>query len=794
MKPVYLDLHIHTSENPNELNTNYNLDVLLSKVFKSSQGNNFLISLTDHDTINKKAYLELYKKIQSDYKGSNLILGAELHIRKYSQDENTKAYHCHIFFDVDITEEKINKLNNKLDILYPNKRPENKDKKIPLIEEVLDTFDKYDFLLLPHGSQAHSTFHNTVRGSSGNKNFDNTLYRSLYYNFFDGFTARSNIGVEGVKAYFKKIGIEEFTGLVTSSDNYSPEKYPNAKSLSASEFIPTWMFAIPNFDGLRISLSDSTRLSYSKVKPKTWESSIKQVSLNEKGIDITASFTAGLNVIIGGSSSGKTLLADSMVRKLLNKPFSEKEDENSVYNKKYLVENIEVECPSGIKPYYIHQNYISHILNTHGNIAEIEPLNILFPDTTEQRKYLATALAELQKKIESLFNAVEKIEKIEKSIKNIPVLNLLITTKKTVTNPVTNLLQISSDAHSDLLYDKIDYNSEAEILDSIHERLIKHPILKGDKKSYESLSSKLKLVREFFLLHEKIYKYIKKYKGKIDKSLQEKLGKEQESKTNFDILISEMKQYHKLLNRFGMLIVEIASFNRVYKTSFKNINGHKLFFEGSIELNNKIISTAFNEYLLSNKKIPDDFSKIMPQNLFSFNFSKKQPSNPTGAVPQYSTITNNIYNFISTKNKTKARIKTKTDEDFENLSPGKQTAVILDLVLNYDGDNVPIIIDQPEDNLSSAYMNTELVELIKIKKSAKQIIFVSHSATIPMIGDAQNIILCENNNGKIKIISAPLEGKLNDKKIVDYIAEITDGGKQSVKKRFKKYNLKKFKK
>ena len=58
---------------------------------------------------------------------------------------------------------------------------------------------------------------------------------------------------------------------------------------------------------------------------------------------------------------------------------------------------------------------------------------------------------------------------------------------------------------------------------------------------------------------------------------------------------------------------------------------------------------------------------------------------------------------------------------------------------------------------------------------------------------AQNIILCRNQNGKIIICSQPLEGKIDSKSIVDYIAEITDGGKSSITKRVKKYNLKSFK-
>jgi len=61
-----------------------------------------------------------------------------------------------------------------------------------------------------------------------------------------------------------------------------------------------------------------------------------------------------------------------------------------------------------------------------------------------------------------------------------------------------------------------------------------------------------------------------------------------------------------------------------------------------------------------------------------------------------------------------------------------------------------------------------------------------------MLADAQNIVLCRNENNKIVIKSSPLEGKIDGKEVVDLIAEITDGGKPSIKKRVKKYNLKKF--
>ena len=62
-----------------------------------------------------------------------------------------------------------------------------------------------------------------------------------------------------------------------------------------------------------------------------------------------------------------------------------------------------------------------------------------------------------------------------------------------------------------------------------------------------------------------------------------------------------------------------------------------------------------------------------------------------------------------------------------------------------------------------------------------------------MLGDAQNVIVCKNLNGKITVKSAELESEIDEKRVLDLIAEITDGGKPSIRKRVKKYNLKNYK-
>ena len=118
MKPIYLDLHIHTSEDEENLNQNYDVDLLLSKIRRINDNSDFLISLTDHNTINKDAYMKLLSRTD------NVILGVELHIKNA---ENKPPYHCHIYFNLgEITENIIDEINTILDELYPSKKIHSK--------------------------------------------------------------------------------------------------------------------------------------------------------------------------------------------------------------------------------------------------------------------------------------------------------------------------------------------------------------------------------------------------------------------------------------------------------------------------------------------------------------------------------------------------------------------------------------------------------------------------------------------------------------------------------------------
>lgn len=769
MEPVYLDLHIHSSENPDKLNSDYNVELLLKKIKEYTNDSKYLISLTDHNIINKSAYMKLIEL------SINVLLGVELHISYY---EGQSPYHCHIYFDIEkITEDDIDDINLKLQDLYPNKTPTKEANNIPHIEDIVKSFDQYNFILIPHGGQKHSTFNKSI--PDGIK-FDNTLERSIYYNQFDGFSSRGDSGLEETLDYFKRLGINDFINLVTGSDNYNLNRYPEAKSKDAKPFVPTWMLALPNFNGLRLSLSESSRLVYGD-KPDNWSEYISKVKLKNEYLNIDVKLTPGLNVVIGGSSTGKTLFVDSIYKKLNADNFKESD---------YLalgVEDIQLENPSGVVPHYISQNYIMKIIDssdTENQIDDIEIIKRVFPEDKQANEQIRKGLSRFKKDLGRLIESVKSIESERKVLSKIPIFTRLMYNK--VESNVLEMIEPNSSLMEVIEYPKHQYETHMEYIKELRNFSKKNPFSPDICKELEKISNNLDITFKISTIESSIRKKITDGKNDIEELLTKEDKEQQTKKKNFQKLLKSITKYVFSIKDFYSTLENISDYSIAINTKEIESMGHTLYIENSFKMNKSDVIEIMNKYLNRGNQIAS-FDNIIPEILFKENYKKKAPK-----VKSYSDFIKRIYDDFEQLNRRVLRIITKDGRDFNNLSAGWKTSIILDLILGYQEDEAPIIIDQPEDNLATKYINTGLINAIKKIKDKKQIILVSHNATIPMLGDAQNIVLCEINN-KIQISSSELEGKINNKLVLDYIAEITDGGKPSIKKRVKKYNLKRFK-
>ena len=769
MEPIYIDLHIHTSKDPDQLDAAYDVTTLHKKIIKCALGSPYLISLTDHNTINKKAYLNAASLFP------HLLIGAELHVRNYRDEP---PYHCHIFFRSSVDAETIDALNVILNSLYPKKSVCASDQ-IPSIEEIARHFDAYEFVLLPHGGQSHSTFDESIpKGVQ----FDTTIERSIYYNHFDGFTARSNSGLESTQNYFRRLGISDFVNLITSTDNYNPIKYPESKAPQAGAFVPTWMLASPTFNGLRLSLSESARLVYG-ARPDTWAEFIRHVSLSNEYLDIDVDLTPGLNVVIGGSSSGKTLFVDSVFRKLRG-DFS-----GSNYHP-YGVDQILVDSPTGQVPHFLEQNYIVKVCDQkdHDNtIDSIALLRKLFPGDKDERTEIENGLAQLSESLNQMVEAAEKIEAIEEELKTIPVLSRLVVTTLIKRNPLKYLKPIDSVVET-FVYSDPNYKRHTKALDEIESFLGTNPFIVHNKSFVEGLKAELAAARSASRFESDVRQVINEHADAIHQ-LQTRDDRETKTKSyQFGTLLGAIRNYLKYNRVFYASRDRIAQFSITCSTRVVESMGHQLFIENAFELTPGKFVEILNQTLLASHQIRE-FKAITPAalSLSSGGFRKKGPN-----INSYEVLHREVLSRFQAMNRKKYRITTGDGKDFDQLSAGWKTSVILDLVLGCASDTAPLIIDQPEDNLATTYINTGLLKAIKQCKAARQIILVSHNATIPMLGDAQNVIVCRNEDKFMTIRSSPLEGEIGDLDVVDVIAATTDGGKSSIKKRVKKYNLKRF--
>ncbi len=119
-----------------------------------------------------------------------------------------------------------------------------------------------------------------------------------------------------------------------------------------------------------------------------------------------------------------------------------------------------------------------------------------------------------------------------------------------------------------------------------------------------------------------------------------------------------------------------------------------------------------------------------------------------------------------------------------NHSLGQRASALIIFILT-QRDNDIIIIDQPEDDLDNQTIYKEvIVELLKLKNKT-QFIFATHNANIPVLGDCEQIVVCNYEENKINIKL----GSIDNHDIQDNIINIMEGGEKAFNKRRDIYNL-----
>jgi predicted ATPase len=141
--------------------------------------------------------------------------------------------------------------------------------------------------------------------------------------------------------------------------------------------------------------------------------------------------------------------------------------------------------------------------------------------------------------------------------------------------------------------------------------------------------------------------------------------------------------------------------------------------------------------------------------------------------------------------------------NIELLSPGKKGIVLLLMYLALDTESsIPLIIDQPEENLDNKSLYPYLVDYFKIAKRRRQIIIITHNPNLVLNTDAEQIIVANFEavptiyKSRITYISGGIENSyinnqlktpLRQQGIREHGADILEGGKIAFIKRKDRY-------
>jgi len=124
---------------------------------------------------------------------------------------------------------------------------------------------------------------------------------------------------------------------------------------------------------------------------------------------------------------------------------------------------------------------------------------------------------------------------------------------------------------------------------------------------------------------------------------------------------------------------------------------------------------------------------------------------------------------------------------FSAASAGQQATALLTVLLNQGG--IPLIIDQPEDDIDNKAID-QIIKNIWDAKKKRQLIFTSHNANLVVNGDSELVVCCDykdstsQTRGIIKY-----EGAIDSKDVKKEITAVMEGGEKAFILRKEKYGF-----
>lgn len=766
------DLHIHTTlGTPTKANYDNDppeifVDNVL-KIFEKSPNKIGMISFTDHNQINVPVY-QYFREMSS----ISIIPGIELDI--FLREDDEKSKHLIFYFE----ENELDRLDN-LNTLIQEYRMANK--------KVI--FDEFILYLLTNDKRFVISPHAFKQGN-----------RAINYEWAEDFSAKKGVKkfIGSFFVFWEASGQSEICKAIEFLNEYYQGENHKVIAFSDSsnyenieKFISNpnqYFLCLNTFKGLLLAGSDNDRIVYEKDERPNHNPSgiIKSLVVNNdinvetnKKSNIEIEFSDRLNVIIGGRGQGKSALLDALAYGINEKFIKPK---RSTFIKKFKPE----------------------IKNYRGNKLTIDTKVIYFSQSQINELFDGKSQDNLTNFFKEEFGHFADINLniadiiTDYSINN-SSRNLELGNDCSIADDLVNIKKIEK-VYKQICVKggkvcKINYHIDGM---GYNNAILK--ILPSQEQIWDTeLKSKFDIFIHTLLMNISNYNleqvYDKRYSQLIKKKI-EMLNKKKSVKENKKV-DSILNLRNKLYYIYNQELEKIFILNNIYsisetgtkiKMKYESYNGendNKFYFivgvnkEHPVEYARRLIIEGLNATKIKNPELKNNYELFK---LFAVddNFTSFLKESYT-----LESITSSMKQFLNIKHSRFERIIYKCDDSYYNLhdvSPGTQTNAIMEYLLHSES-SIPLIIDQPEDNIDNEARFSKLTKWIRKQKYNRQIILVTHDANIVINGDAECVIIASYDGSKFNYKYGALE--YDD--ILDKAAVILDGGKYAVQRRITKY-------
>ena len=778
-----IDLHIHTDwstkTKDNDYKGSFSVQVLHEKLIEQKVK---IFSLTDHNIINLPVYKEYFDTYKSD-SDPLLLLGIELDIERLN-----KIYHSLLIFNC-TSYDYAEKINGRLEDKFNMKGLDLKQRKLTL-DEIIETFPEDDFFFIPHAGNTASI----VDGYKGEIEeaqkmlilFQSPLEkvpeksRQIYNHNFD-------------KVIYDAFRNKNDYAYIEFSDNHNIQKYPCTHKGDKGDHEFYFIKGSKNYETLRLAFIDPK----SRIKSSSEFSNISQVRnyINSLTIqsstcitDATLSFSPHLNVIIGGRSSGKSLLLD-ILNKSINLYKSSKYDSierdldiniksefDDSYKKVTSIDTSIIQINQGDIVNYFENNKLEDLARKTGKLEEY----------TKAKESFGIKKTELEGLINEMHKAYTKAFEL-----GIPQ-NRIIHNQTMEKYLSDEFLFIASIDELKKTYSQNDKafleNQEfiSSLIDNI-EKIKRSTVVSFSEDdsqiilAFENLMNrKKKEIDEIILVNSCINLFLEKVALNIQ-TANSTLTTEGQAKAQAQEAlknkIRDLEILFKTLNDLKLVTDKIEAYDFTHKEEILLDSDCKLCLE--IQSNESIKSL-----IIEGLKEPQ--SQNLYTSLLKLLYGDCSVKNYGNNTPDSlrKKINTQLADLLSRYDNPTDYLEYSDGTTSKSNSPGYNSEKYLQVILNNPLSNL-ILIDQPEDNLGNRFISEELVDLFRNLKFKKQLFLVTHNPAIVVYGDAESIILAQNNNNRISYTQIRLEDESSQKEICG----VLDGGEYIFDNRARKYNI-----